>query len=119
MKSKYDIVVIGSGIGGLVSAALLLDLNKKILIIEKEPKPGGYLTEFRNKGFTFDVSLHLLNGCSEGGFVKDVFKRCGIIDNIRFLKPKFLYRSIFPDFDLRIPQTNIEQYKELLQIKTL
>ena len=114
MKNKYDIAIIGSGMGGLVSAALLADLDKKIIILEKEPKPGGYLTEFKNNGFTFDVSLHLLNGCKEGCYTYEILKRCGILDDIKFLSPKYLYRSVFPDFDLRIPQANIEKYKELL-----
>ncbi|MFH1380696.1 MAG: NAD(P)/FAD-dependent oxidoreductase [Candidatus Omnitrophota bacterium] len=114
MRKKYDIIVIGSGIGGLVSAALLVDSGKKVLIVEKEPKPGGYLTEFKNEGFAFDVSLHLLNGCAEGQYVYNLFKRCGIIDEIKFVKPKHLYRSIFPDFDLKIPQTDLAGYKRLL-----
>jgi len=114
MKDKYDIVVIGSGIGGLVSAALLSNAGKKVLIIEKEPKPGGYLTEFKDEGFLFDVSLHLLNGCSEGQYSNDVFSRCGIIDDINFVKPKYLYRSVFPDLDVSIPQSDFDAYKKLL-----
>jgi len=46
LKNKYDIVIIGSGIGGLVSAALLAESGKSILIVEKEPSPGGYLKVF-------------------------------------------------------------------------
>lgn len=114
MQDKYDIVIIGSGIGGLVSAALLSDLGKKILIIEKEPKPGGYLNEFKMGDFRFDVSMHLLNGCSQGQYVYNMFKRCGIIDDIKFVKPKYLHRTIFPDLDLKIPQTNLDGYKEIL-----
>jgi len=114
MKNKYDIIIIGSGIGGLVSAALLVNSGKKILIIEKEPKPGGYLTEFKNEGFTFDVSLHLLNSCGEGQYAYNIFRDCGIINNIKFLMPKYLYRSVFPDFDLRVPQRDLNSYIELL-----
>ncbi|MFC1576388.1 phytoene desaturase family protein [Candidatus Omnitrophota bacterium] len=114
MRSKYDIVVIGAGIGGLVSAAILAESGKKVLVIEKEPKPGGYLTEFRNEHFVFDVSLHLLNACSEGHFAYNILKECGITDEIKFLKPRFLYRSIFPDHDLKIPQSDLEGYKRLL-----
>ncbi|MDO8525711.1 MAG: NAD(P)/FAD-dependent oxidoreductase [Candidatus Omnitrophota bacterium] len=114
MRDKYDIVVIGSGIGGLVSAALLSNLGKKILVIEKEPKPGGYLNEFKRDGFTFDVSLHLLNGCNKGGYTAELFRKCGIIDDIKFLKPKYLYRSVFPDFDMRVPQTDTKAYKDML-----
>lgn len=115
MRDKYDIAIIGSGIGGLVSAALLSNLGKRILILEKEPKPGGYLTEFKNEDFVFDVSLHLLNGCGADQYTHNIFKRCHISDNIKFLKPRYLYRSIFPDFDIRVPQTDISGYKDMLK----
>jgi len=114
LKNKYDIVIIGSGIGGLVSAALLAESGKSILIVEKEPSPGGYLKVFRENGFMFDVSLHLLNGCAEGGYNRHILRKCGILDKIKFLKPKYLYRSIFPDYDLKIPQENVEGFKEML-----
>lgn len=114
MNDRYDIVVIGSGIGGLVSAALLSKAGKKVLIIEKEPKPGGYLTEFRTDDFVFDVSLHLLNGCNKGGYVYDIFRKCGILEDIKFIKPKYLYRSVFPGLDIRIPQAGMKEHKETL-----
>lgn len=113
MKDKYDIIIIGSGIGGLVSAALLSKAGKKVLVIEKEPKPGGYLSEFKDGEFIFDVSLHLLNGCREGGYVHDILKRCGILEDVNFLKTKYLYRSVFPGLDIRIPQ-GMEEHKETL-----
>lgn len=114
MRDKYDIVIIGSGIGGLVSAALLSKAGKKVLIIEKEPKPGGYLSEFKRGDFAFEVSLHLLNGCSKNQFAHNVLDRCGVLNKIKLLKPKHLYRSIFPDYDLNIPQGEIGRYKEML-----
>ena len=114
MNNKYDIAIIGAGIGGLVSAARLSSLGKKVIIIEKEPRAGGYLTEFNRGGYVFDASLHLLNGCAEGQYVHDVFKRCGIVDKLSFLKPKYLYRSIFPEHDVRIPQTDMQAYREVL-----
>lgn len=115
MKNKYDIVIVGSGIGGLVSAALLSGHGKSVLIIEKEPGPGGYLTDFKRENYVFDVSLHLLNGCGEGDYVRDIFNKCNILESLTFLKPKYLYRSVFPDFDLSIPQTDIDGCKKLLK----
>lgn len=115
MKNKYDIIIIGSGIGGLASAALLSKEGKSVLVVEKEPRPGGYLNEFRSGDFIFDVSLHLLNGCNKDGYVNNMFKKCGILNDIKFIKPKYLYRSIFPDLDIKIPQGNIETHREVLK----
>jgi phytoene dehydrogenase-like protein len=114
IRDRYDIIVIGSGAGGLASAAILADTGKSVLVIEKESRPGGYLTEFKRGAFTFDVSLHLVNGCGQGKYVSNVLKRCGIMDQIKFIKPKYLYRSVFPDMDIRVPQMDPRGYIDLL-----
>lgn len=115
MKNKYDIVIIGSGIGGLASAALLSQAGKKILIVEKEPAAGGYLKGFKDGEFFFDPSLHMLNGCKEGRYTHSVFKKCNVINDIDFLKPKYLYRSVFPRHDIKVPQEDPEGFKKTLK----
>jgi len=114
VKDKYDVVIVGSGIGGLVSAVLLSEAGRSVLVIEKEPGPGGYLAGFTIDGFAFEPSLHLLNGCSEGRYTYEILKQCKITDKIRFIKPKYLYRGIFPDFDIRVPQSDPDKYKSIL-----
>lgn len=55
---EYDYIIIGAGIGGL-SAGLNLAFNsKKVLILEKNSLPGGYVTTFKRGRFEFDVSLY-------------------------------------------------------------
>ncbi|MEQ1824608.1 MAG: NAD(P)/FAD-dependent oxidoreductase [Pirellula sp.] len=54
----YDVVVIGSGIGGLVCANLLAGSGLKVLIIEQHTMVGGYCSGFRRKGFLFDSASH-------------------------------------------------------------
>ncbi|MEM7064070.1 MAG: NAD(P)/FAD-dependent oxidoreductase [Cyanobacteria bacterium P01_B01_bin.77] len=51
---SYDIVVIGSGIGGLVAAGLLARYGRRVLVCESHTLPGGAAHAFKRRGFTFD-----------------------------------------------------------------
>ena len=75
--SGYDVVVIGGGVGGLVSAALLGRAGRRVAVLEMADQPGGYLAGYRRGGFRFDASLHWLNQCGEDGFVRRVFRAIG------------------------------------------
>ena len=55
---KYDYIIVGAGMGGL-SAGLNLAFNhKKVLILEKNSLPGGFVTTFKRGRFEFDTSLY-------------------------------------------------------------
>ena len=51
---SYDVVVIGSGIGGLVAAGLLARYGRRVLVCESHTLPGGAAHAFKRQGFTFD-----------------------------------------------------------------
>ena len=55
-KKNFPIVVIGSGLGGLVSAAYLAKYGFRVTLLEQHSIPGGYATSFDREDFTFDVS---------------------------------------------------------------
>jgi len=76
--------------------------------------PGGYAVNFKRGGFEFDASLHLLNGFGAGKTSYKWLQECGIDKKVKFLKPAYLYRSIFPDFDFKISQCNPEAYIDIL-----
>jgi len=57
MKNNYDVVIIGAGISGLMAGALLAKKDEKALILESQPKIGGYLSGFERKGYYFDVGI--------------------------------------------------------------
>ena len=54
----YDAVIIGSGIGGLITANLLAKGGLKVLLVEQHYMVGGYCSSFRRGGYTFDAATH-------------------------------------------------------------
>ncbi len=66
MSEKYDVVIIGAGIGGLVCGCYLAKAGLKTLIVEQHDKPGGYCTSFTRKGYRFDVGVHYLGSLNSG-----------------------------------------------------
>jgi prolycopene isomerase len=76
-KSGYDVVIIGSGVGGLTAGALLSKAGLSVCILEKEPHVGGYLAGFRRKDFRFDTAIHWLNQCGPQGVAGKIFAILG------------------------------------------
>jgi phytoene dehydrogenase-like protein len=64
--SDFDAIVIGGGFGGLVSAALLSKLGKRVLLIEKYPKLGGRVHAVDYEGYTLDLGAHLIEDTGSG-----------------------------------------------------
>jgi len=103
MATQYDVVVIGSGLGGLTTANRLARCGHRVLLLEHHHKLGGLATWFKRKGHIFDVSLH--------GFPHGMVKTCrkywnrAITDsivqlkNIVFDNPQFSLTTTFEQQD--------------------
>ncbi|WP_238883821.1 NAD(P)/FAD-dependent oxidoreductase [Clostridium sp. YIM B02551] len=75
---KYDAIIVGAGMGGLSTAAFLAKEGKKVLVIEKHDKPGGFITSFQRKGCHFDIGLEGLMELSENGDITGFLKYFGV-----------------------------------------
>ena len=70
VTEDYDAIVIGSGIGGLASAAMLAKHgDKKVLVLERHYTPGGYTHVFRRPGYDWDVGVHYVGGMTPGSTI--------------------------------------------------
>jgi all-trans-retinol 13,14-reductase len=61
LEDKWDAIVIGSGIGGLATAALLSSqAGRKVLVLERHYTAGGYTHSFNRPGYSWDVGVHYI-----------------------------------------------------------
>lgn len=70
---EYDAVIIGSGIGGLMTAALLARAGKKVLVLEQHDQAGGCCHSFNEKGFEFDTGIHYVGEMRNNTSVRFLF----------------------------------------------
>ncbi len=61
LDGNYDVIIIGSGIGGLTSAACLSKMGKKVLVLEQHYTAGGFTHAYRRKGYEWDVGVHYID----------------------------------------------------------
>lgn len=60
LQSDYDTIIIGSGMGGLATAAILAKQGQKVLILERHYTAGGFTHVFKRKGYEWDVGIHYI-----------------------------------------------------------
>src|SRR5688572_10161296 len=77
-SEHFDTVVVGAGIGGLTTAALLSRAGHKVLVLDQHYVAGGNATVFKRKGYTFDVGLHYLGDCEPDGVIPSLLRDAGV-----------------------------------------
>lgn len=86
MKKTYDILIIGSGIGGLVSALILAKEGLKVCVLEKNNQYGGNLQTFSRDKLIFDTGVHYLGGLSKGQNLHHFFSYLEIMQDLELQK---------------------------------
>jgi len=77
---KYDVIIIGSGLGGLECGYILSKKGYNVCVLEKNPQLGGCLQSFCRDGVTFDTGFHFVGGLGEGQFLHKLFRYFDLLD---------------------------------------
>jgi len=103
IKKKYDVVVVGSGLGGLTCANRLARADHSVLLLEHHTQLGGLATWFKRGGHIFDVSLHgfpygMVKTCKKY-WSKEIRDAIVPLPNIVFDNPQFSLTTTFSKDD--------------------
>jgi phytoene dehydrogenase-like protein len=112
--TNYDCIVIGSGIGGLMAAGRLASKGAKVLVLEKNKTPGGYLQSFSRKGATFDSCVDCFSGLDGNGPITHLLEVLGVRDELDIIKVDPIRTSIFPTMTVKV-HAELARYIEELK----
>ena len=76
------VVVIGAGVGGLFTGAILAKEGYRVTVLEKNATIGGGLQNFTRFGEVFDTGMHVIGGMQPGGNVRKICSYLGILDKV-------------------------------------
>ena len=83
---EYDVIIIGSGAGGLAAAICLAREGKKVLVLEQHYVPGGWCHSFMLNGQRFSPGVHYVGLVDEGSSTNELYKGLGIANDIVFFR---------------------------------
>ena len=113
INEKWDVIIIGSGIGGLTAAALLSKIGYKVLVLEQHYIAGGCCHTFEEGGFEFDTGIHYVGDVHKLQKILDLITEKPIewtqLGNTRLDKQE-IYDRIFVNedkFDFKTGETNL------------
>jgi len=80
-NGQYDVIITGSGVGGLMCGAILSLNGFRVCILEKHHQIGGNLQTFKRKGVVFNSAMHFVGTMEKGQILHQFFKYLGVLDS--------------------------------------
>ena len=104
-EGHFDVVIVGSGQGGLTCGLLMAKEGFKVCVLEQHYRPGGCLHRFFRKKVPYDTGFHYLGGIDDGGTLAKYLKFLGVRDQLKWhpLDPDGFDVLKFPDYEFRVP----------------
>ncbi len=112
---RWDVVVIGSGAGGMTAAVSLANAGKRVLVLEQHYLPGGWTHSFSLEGHRFSPGVHYLGGLQEGEPMRQILEGIGVGADLEFheLNPDGYDHVVVGDQRFDIPK-GFEAFRERL-----
>jgi all-trans-retinol 13,14-reductase len=103
----FDILIVGSGIGGLSAGIILSRLHFRVAIIEKNPLPGGLMRSYQRDGLDCPVGIHYFGSFGERESLRRMCDYLGVTDKMtveRMGQDGPIDRYLFDDFSFDLPE---------------
>ncbi|MFA6413915.1 MAG: NAD(P)-binding protein, partial [Syntrophales bacterium] len=112
-----QVLIIGSGIGGLTAGIILAQLQLPVTVVERNPQPGGLMRSYRRSGIDCPVGVHYLGALDRGQVLRRLWDALGVTPLIplkRMGAEGIIDRYIFDDFEFNLP-SGIDPFEENLR----
>ena len=117
LSQPMDVVVIGSGVGGLSTGILLAKAGFTVTVLEKNRHPGGMMRGYTRQGLECPVGIHYLGALGSGQILRRFFDFLGVSSEIaveRMGRAGVIDRYIFDDLTFDLPE-GMDAYEKNLR----
>lgn len=115
LSNQFDVIVIGSGMGGMATASLLAQIaGKRVLLLESHFKLGGFTHSFRRGRYEWEAGLHYVGEMQSGAMTRRIMDLVtdGGVEWFNMGSP--FERYVFPEMTFEVPEEQGEFRRKLI-----